>query len=136
MSQIKKILLYLMGMGLLIFGNRDVLARISNNKPETPEKELKPDLKSFSKRKDSVRREAIKVVERKNDSLIDSAQTISAAKISPQKEEGKRLKKRNEKKKTEVVVAAATTDKEVEKVEESPKTTIEKESPEKAHGTE
>ncbi len=36
MSQIKKILLYLIGIGLLIFGNGDVLAMISNKKPETP----------------------------------------------------------------------------------------------------
>jgi hypothetical protein len=134
MSQIKKVLLYLMGVGLLIFGNRDVLAKISNKKAESVEKELKPDPKVFSKRKDSVRREAIKVVERKNDALIDSIQDRTTTDASPKKE-GKPLRKAEKKsKKSEVIVAGVH--KETEQVSETPKTTVEKEEPEKAHGTE
>mgnify|MGYP001056078510 CR=1 FL=1 len=134
MSQIKKILLYLIGIGLLIFGNRDVLAKISNKKAETPEKELKSDPKIFSKRKDSVRREAIKVVEKKNNALLDSTQEITAAKISSKREE--RAAKKIEEKKKKAEVVAATTPEETQKVEDTPKTNIEKEEPEKAHGTE
>jgi hypothetical protein len=134
MSQIKKIVLYLIGVGLLIFGNRDVLAKISTKKAVSAEKELKPDPKAFSKPKDSVRREAIKVVEKKNNALIDSTCAATTAKVS-QKAEKKALKKAEvEKKKSEVVVAVAK--EEAEKVEEAPKTTVEKEEPEKAHGTE
>ncbi|MBP1616397.1 MAG: hypothetical protein H6Q14_224 [Bacteroidetes bacterium] len=134
MSQIKKILLYLIGVGLLIFGNRDVLAKISTKKVESAEKELKPDLKAFSKPKDSVRREAIKVVEKKNDALLDSIHAATTAKVS-QKAKAKELKKAEQKKKKSEVVVAGVQN-EAEKVEEAPKTKVEKEEPEKAHGTE
>lgn len=138
MSQIKKIFLYLIGIVLLIFGNREVLAKITNKPVDVDEKELKADsIKSYIKKKDSLRREAIHIVERKNNA-IDSVKTKSSnTTLTTQEEQTSTTKKTEKKKKSHVVVKGA--DQEAEKATQTSTTTttsVEKEEPEKAHGTE
>lgn len=132
MESIKKITLYLFGILLVIFGNRELLAKINNTKDAT--KNIEPVKKNEVAKKDSVRTRAINDIETKNgirkNSTNLASDNLDSAKIAGEKAQ-----------KSKVVVGG------VEKVKHkkhqkstSPEekkitTTIEKEAPEKASST-
>jgi hypothetical protein len=139
MSHIKKILLYLFGVILLIFGNRDILAKISSKENLDAKNRIKPQktkLIPVSAPKDSLQQDTLKSQKPKTEKEI--SKPILARKEENHKKtvvEEKGVKP-EEATKSEVVVGGVKKEKEEGTMKEAPKTKIEKEEPEKASGTE
>lgn len=123
MNNFKKILLFLFGLALLVFGNRDVLARINKRNAATAN-----DLENGTKAK-PVDAEA-----KKDSTKVSPAPAIAAPKETTLKT-GKKSDNSavtEKEKKARIVVKSEETE---ESAQPAPTTTIEKAKPEKASST-
>ena len=121
MNNFKKILLFLFGIVLLIFGNRDVLAKVNKGNDAT------------AKDKDSQTKPAPAIPSSKNDSVTKiSVPASTAPKEIEKKTDNNVIEEKAKKKKAKIVIKA---EEQEENAQPAPATTIEKEKPEKASST-
>lgn len=129
MTTLKKVILFLFGIVLVVFGNKAAINTIFGDKGKTDLQEKSPESSSVSKNEPIIIEE---------DSVVTSAsdEKLLSEKVKPQAEKPKSEKVEAKAKPQPKVKVEKPKEEKKEEVKETPKTTVESDSSESATATE